>query len=209
MNTVTTRTIPKHLLCDANYQFVEHSPSPCDIDEWFLFDSWGFEFACKLITLGYPVWFERHAEEVKGWPQDCEGRDRFSTMCFVYERALGIATSSVKAGTIKEHDTPANWVRWAQDKGYSVAHLIPAKMKTVTGTTPGDDWKENARAIADECFDHDTKMKCRDSLKGYSGRVMDIMQERGIKGLHGIFDNPNTIMREALQGKKWWANKSK
>ena len=75
-----------------------------------------------------------------------------------------------------------------------------------------------ARAIADELFGHDTKGKCRDSLLkkkngrivgGYSFRVMELMQERGIKGVRGIIDNPATIMREALQGDKWWANKSK
>lgn len=84
-----------------------------------------------------------------------------------------------------------------------------AKVKGGAGTPPCDDWTEKARTIADECFDHDTKMKCRDSLKGYCGRVMGIMQECDIKGPRGIIDNQNTIMREALQGKKWWANKSK
>ena len=50
-------------------------------------------------------------------------------MVYVYERALGIAASPVKAGTIKEHDTPANWIAWAKSKGYSVAHLMPADMQ--------------------------------------------------------------------------------
>lgn len=81
------------------------------------------------------------------------------------------------------------------------------------------DWQEQARFIADECFDRDTIMGCRDSLGsknpqqkivgGYAYRVMEIMQQRGIKGPRGIIDNPGTIMREALQGKKWWANKLK
>ncbi len=88
-------------------------------------------------------------------------------------------------------------------------------------TTPGDGWREKARAIADECFDHDTNAKptVRDSLAtknsgghitgGYCFRVMGLMQERGIKGARGIITNPATIMRDALQGKQWWANKSK
>jgi hypothetical protein len=38
---------------------------------------------------------------------------------------------------------------------------------------------------------------------------MEVMQERGIKGPRGIIDNPNTIMRDALQGEKWWKNKQK
>ena len=70
-------------------------------------------------------------------------------------------------------------------------------------------WTDIARTIADECFDFDTRNECRDSLKGYSSRVMGKMQERDIKGPRGIIDNANYVMREALQGRKWWANKNK
>lgn len=87
----------------------------------------------------------------------------------------------------------------------------------------GKDWKEQARMIADECFDADTNNNCRDSLVtrkkksngtyeivgGYAYRVMEIMQERKIHGPRGRIGNANTVMREALQGKKWWANKPK
>lgn len=72
-----------------------------------------------------------------------------------------------------------------------------------------DDWQERARAIADELFDHDTKQRTRDSLDGYARRVTIKMQERGIHGPRGRFDNHNTIKREALQGSKWWARKPK
>ncbi len=103
----------------------------------------------------------------------------------------------------------------AEVTGRDVAHLIPAdtpaaKGKAVPVTSlSGDDWKEKAREIADECFDHDTEMECRDSLKRYSGRVMELMQKRGIKGPRGIIDNANYVMREALQSDSWWANKTK
>lgn len=69
-------------------------------------------------------------------------------------------------------------------------------------------WQEQARSIADECFDRDTASNVRDSLKGYAGRVMKIMQERVIHGPRGRLDNPKTIARDALQGAKWWAQKS-
>lgn len=69
------------------------------------------------------------------------------------------------------------------------------------------DWKESARLIADELFDHDTRMKCRDSLKGYSGRVMEEMQKRKIHGPNGPIANRNTIQRDALQGAAWWKHK--
>ena len=72
-----------------------------------------------------------------------------------------------------------------------------------------DNWREHARQIADKCFNLDTKNKCRDSLAGYSRRVMDEMQTRKIHGPRGLIDNSNTIQREALQGSKWWKEKTK
>lgn len=72
---------------------------------------------------------------------------------------------------------------------------------------PSNDWRASARAIADECFDHDTRNKCRDSLRGYAERVMCILQERNIHGPRGLIDNPRTIQRDALQGARWWAGK--
>ena len=74
----------------------------------------------------------------------------------------------------------------------------PEKAETLAQS---NDWRESARAIADECFDHDTNAnpKVRDSLKGYSERVMEEMQNRKIHGPRGLIDNPKTIQREALQ----------
>ena len=98
----------------------------------------------------------------------------------------------------------------AEVTGRDVAHLIPADAPSGTGTCPsGIDWRVQARAIADECFDIDTKNKCRDSLKGYSKRVMELMQKRGIKGTRGIIDNANYVMREALQSDFWWKGNAK
>ncbi|MEO6421427.1 MAG: hypothetical protein ABIR84_01715 [Candidatus Nitrotoga sp.] len=119
--------------------------------------------------------------------------------------------------------------RWFRTKGINFdfskvkSDLEALKSRAKVKSTPatgvnGSDWKEQARTIADECFDHDTKNNCRDSLAvrkrgevvgGYAHRVMVIMQERNIKGSRGIFDNAGTVMREALQGDKWWANKQK
>lgn len=116
---------------------------------------------------------------------------------------------------------PADAIRWAAPKfpKFPFANTHAEKVADIPGASQnGDDWRVKARAIADELFGHDTKGKCRDSLLkkkngrivgGYSFRVMELMQERGIKGVRGIIDNPATIMREALQGDKWWANKSK
>ena len=75
--------------------------------------------------------------------------------------------------------------------------------------TAGTDWKAKAREIADELYDRDTTLNCRNSLNGYASKVMDEMQRRGIKGPRGIIDNVNTVQREALQGALWWAKKAK
>lgn len=79
--------------------------------------------------------------------------------------------------------------------------------QTAAGVT--GDWKDAARAIADECFDADTRNNCRDSMAGYARRVMGILQEREIHGPRGLIDNPKTIERDALQGDKWWQHKKK
>ena len=73
-----------------------------------------------------------------------------------------------------------------------------------TSASDVHDWKSQARVIADECFDADTRLNCRNSLEGYSKRVMEEMQKRGVSGPRGIIDNPKTVMRDALQGNKWW-----
>ena len=72
-----------------------------------------------------------------------------------------------------------------------------------------DRWQAKAVQIADELFDRDTAGSYRDSLDGYSKRVMDAMQARGISGPRGIITNHKTIQREALQGQLWWAKKKK
>lgn len=86
---------------------------------------------------------------------------------------------------------------------------IAAIASVISSNTATANWQERARGIADECFDRDTSSGSRDSLVGYSRRVMAEMQSRGIKGPRGVIDNPSTVMREALQGEKWWKNKQK
>ena len=82
------------------------------------------------------------------------------------------------------------------------------------------DWRINARIIADEIFDRDTKIGTRDSLirrkngnseivGGYAMRVMEEMQKREVHGPRGRICSAATIAREALQGNKWWSNKTK
>lgn len=120
-------TIPDSLMPDENNQFLsgwtEYSAGM--LDPWILYDSWSLDLACRLVTLGYPVDLEAHAKEAKDWPPDAPGCCSLRAMIQVFDRALSIAHSSVAAGTIKDPDTPANWIAWAEGKGYSVTHLGP------------------------------------------------------------------------------------
>jgi hypothetical protein len=94
---------------------------------WLKHDSWDAELACKLIVFNYPVdMIGRGWDAVVNWPTDKWGRKSSIALRGYFDRALSIAKSSVNAGKIKEHDTPTNWIRWAEGKGYSVVHLIPA-----------------------------------------------------------------------------------
>jgi hypothetical protein len=105
---------------------------------------------------------------------------------------------------------PANWWITTED-AYRFKKALGITMPAAKTRQKGNDWSVKAREIADECFDADTNgmPTTRDSLHGYSERVMEKMQEQGIGGPRGIITNPNTIKREALQGKQWWANKKK
>lgn len=158
--------------------------------------------------------------------------------------ALRGVSLAQNAGELSEVFTPAIGIQWAMARGY----LIAGNICVWCGVTPGNyghpsnplspadapaakveagtdtsqsvaDWKAQARVIADECFDHDTKQNTRDQLGkknanneivgGYAYRVMEIMQDREIHAPRGRIDNAATIMREALSGGKWWANKRK
>lgn len=94
---------------------------------WLKHDSWDAELACKLIVFNYPVDMNGKGwDAVANWPIDKWGRKASIALRHRFDCALSIAKSSVQAGTIKEHDTPANWIEWAEGKGYSVAHLLTA-----------------------------------------------------------------------------------
>lgn len=112
--------------------------------------------------------------------------------------------------------------RWLKTKGFildlselkkSASVLFKADTASTTNGTHKAtnelNWQDQARLIADKFYDADTKNGCRDSLKGYSVRVMDEMQKLQIHGARGRITESTYIMREALQAGKWWANKQK
>jgi hypothetical protein len=114
--------------------------------------------------------------------------------------------------------TKVSFIKWCDAHGYSYVakalreHAKNGKSNSCEGQTslPAQKtWQEEARRIADELFEKDTSLNCRDSLKGYCSRTMDAMQKQKIHGPRGLITNPDTIQREALQSANWWALKSK
>lgn len=112
---------------------------------WLKHDSWDAELACKLIAFNYPVDMNGKGwDAVVNWPIDKWGTKSSVALRNYFDCTLSLAKSSVNAGKIKEHDTPTNWIRWAEGKGYSVVHLIPAdapaaKVEVVPSTNPSSD----------------------------------------------------------------------
>ena len=114
--------------------------------------------------------------------------------------------------TVREFNHEVLWEdlnQWLEENEPRILWRFPKPVVPKRSNNTNDDWRVEARKIADECFDSDTKNKCRDSLAGYCRRVMDEMQKQKIPGPRGQIDNPATIQREALQASKWWSNKSK
>ena len=100
-------------------------------------DSWGIELACKLIVLGYNLDVaETINYGIRECPHGSTGNDRAIAIHTVMDRALTLAKSAVAIGKVKDTDTPANWLAWAQSKGYSVAHLTPAPSGTSEKAAP-------------------------------------------------------------------------
>lgn len=104
--------------------------------------------------------------------------------------------------------TLAQWLDIARQKSLRY-HSWIADWLRARAEIAAADWRDQARQIADECFDRDTANHVRDSLIGYSRRVMTEMTTRQIHGPRGPIDNASTVQREALQGAKWWAGKPK
>ena len=112
------------LKTDERHQFLSHIPIAL-LDPWIAYDSWDLELAIRLITIGYNLDILRNWERSKDWPDGTTGKDAALAYIEVYERGMSIAKSSIAAGLLKTHDTPKNWLAWAQRKGYCTKHLSP------------------------------------------------------------------------------------
>ena len=107
---------------DDRHQFLRPIPFEC-LDPWTSYDSWDAELAIRLITIGYNLDIKAYWDEAKDFPHGSTGWDAARAYIDVYQRGMSIAKSSIAAGLLRNPDTPANWLAWAERKGYSVTHL--------------------------------------------------------------------------------------
>ena len=170
---------------------------------WMLHDSWSLELACKLVTLGYPVDLEgSNWESAKNWPLDKFGRHSLIAVRQVFDRARDTALASVAAGKIKDPDTPANWIAWAEGKGYSVAHLGP-----IITQAPCDCIKPVSRSAAqDDAILEEINRQGHDPLAlpkppaGKGGVKANIralcLNRKGVFQSKGVFDDAWQRLRD-------------
>jgi len=140
---------------DENYQMV--MPVPFD-EIWNLTDSWDIDLAGRLIVLGYNLDLKETIEYgLKECPYGTTGRDQADALITVMDRFFTLAKAAIAIGVIKEHDTPANWMKWAKSKGYSIAHLVkaPAQVETERPQLKGMSKLDIARAFDGIHFKYD------------------------------------------------------
>lgn len=144
-------------------------------------------FTYKVAPEDHPIFYEQSLLFKFGWPEDI--RPDLSSINPHY------VVSSV--GSKDTPIAPGSSIDGCDLKGASY------------GFNDNDDWKMKARKIADRIFDHDTSLNTRRTLKAYAEKVMLEMQRLNIHGPRGRIDNAGTVLRDALQSKKWWEGKKK
>lgn len=108
------------------------------MSEPLLLDHWSIDLACAMIAVGC------NEDVFQINPLDYSNpyeRIMYVQIKEACKRCKRIALTSISANIINDPDTPANWIAWAQSKGYSTAHLEQqpaAKVVETTSDTPAN-----------------------------------------------------------------------
>lgn len=172
---------------------------------------------CKIrdiVALSLDLEPSNPKHEIRTWPPE-------------YSNRLQITNAHIECGKLTRSKAVwhsidmSTYGTWALSMGWSLPDRFPRSslINAPTSITQAEiktekvkaspDWKDEARRLADDFFDKDTKINCRRTLQAYADLVMDEMQKLEIHAPRGRIDNAGTIKREALQGKKWWGFKVK
>lgn len=163
-----------------------------------------------LIRRGlWPKYFETESVARLFFHRDREKAARFLELLKADHPGVNHFTATSLAAWQRCPALPADspLVHWLPAWMQGLQPLATPKKET-RKPNPSVDWQHDARRIADEEFDRDTKLGTRDSLEGYAGRVETIMQSHEIHGLRGRLSG-GYIKRNALQGPQWWQKKKK
>ncbi|MCK9620773.1 MAG: hypothetical protein M0R47_09595 [Methylobacter sp.] len=102
-------------------------------ETWPMADEWSKDLAGKLITIGWPnIDIEEHKREAKELPDGTPQSDEAKGFLRVYSIFIRLANVAIKAGILKENDSPANWLKWAESKGYEITHLTKYIGRTIS-----------------------------------------------------------------------------
>jgi hypothetical protein len=98
---------------DDNYQMImKHGE---DDSLWLIMDSWDMYFAAKVIVIGYTENIQEHIDFLSRQSNRI-GNDRADIMIKILNRFNTLAQSAINADVLQKHDTPKNWLAWAQSK---------------------------------------------------------------------------------------------
>lgn len=112
---------------------------------WEMMDSWSVDEACQAIVFGTDYDLDHeidvHMKEGKAFTVMFDIGD---VTWKVRHRFLEIAKSAFAIRTLKDPDTPKNWIAWAKSHRYSTDHLAgtkeaPEKEKAFPGRPPKSD----------------------------------------------------------------------
>lgn len=186
---------------DAQHQYLMGMPG--DLDPWMLCDVWDIDTACQLITLGCKLDIEKRRRLIKlpvAAPHFHAFRAR--TICEVYDRAKSIAELS----TMK-NQTPANWIKWAQGKGYSVAHLMPADAPAANTTSnhiPTTNWKLKIQAEATRQWKELVKIGCSPARHSIKDDLAKWCRDNKVTtDSSGIYPSASYIYKHVLRKAIW------